>query len=491
MSRSAYGRRRFLYGLGGVTIGLPVAASIPNLVRAAPGQAPPRYVSLYFGNGLPRLFADNGYRGPLGPLSPFQSKLAMVTGLNMNEANSSSIHWTGTSRFGVGHRMAGQTVGAGGESLDNALHRKFAPPGSILLPVNLTREADNLGGDPRTRHYHSWKRAGTWNREVQNPRDVWNVVFSDCMGQSGDPMNGSGTAPDPEAVRRSRYRHSVLDAVKGQYEEIVSSRSGYSAGIRGLVSDHLELVRELEKKVADMTARLESGGSETPMGSGTCEGAPSPALNIVPEQACTPSLCSTDQSQYIRANTDANWNEVWRLNAELYAMALRMGRVHYGTLGCTGGGDRYAIPELGSRGVNKSPHEYAHDFRADWNNDNAQKFALCVEWIMEKIAYFLQLLDDSAWPDPNGGTVLDNTLVMIGTEMGTPGNGQHNGDYMTFFLAGGGGRIQSGVHRFAGNTDTEFYNAVARAMNLGETFGDSREFTDSGRQGDALFGIVR
>jgi hypothetical protein len=143
-------------------------------------------------------------------------------------------------------------------------------------------------------------------------------------------------------------------------------------------------------------------------------------------------------------------------------------------MGCTGGGDRYPIPELNTQGVSESPHVLAHA----WGSSNENGFDICVTWLMEKIAYFLDQLDDPTWPDPLGGTILDNTLVMIGTELGPESSGQHYVDYMTYFLAGGGGRITPGIHDFDGSTDVDLYSTVTRAMGLGDAFGDPVDFSD-------------
>jgi hypothetical protein len=95
---------------------------------------------------------------------------------------------------------------------------------------------------------------------------------------------------------------------------------------------------------------------------------------------------------------------------------------------------------------------------------------------MDKVAYFLAQLDDPAWLDPNGGTVLDNTLVLIGTELGTATDKQHYVDYMTFWLAGGDGRIQSGIFDYDGRSDVDLYSTISRAMSMGDQFGDMGDF---------------
>ncbi len=50
---------------------------------------------------------------------------------------------------------------------------------------------------------------------------------------------------------------------------------------------------------------------------------------------------------------------------------------------------------------------------------------------------------------------------------------------MTYFLAGGGGRIRPGDYEYAGRSDVDLYSTVAQAMELpGARFGDDSRFND-------------
>jgi hypothetical protein len=229
--------------------------------------------------------------------------------------------------------------------------------------------------------------------------------------------------------------------------------------VRALISDHLDLVRELEKQAIGIEML-------------TCSEPPAAPPDLAPSQACTAELCPGDDAYYYGSG-GANWNEVWELNSQLFAMALRCGITRFGTMGCSGGGDRYPIPELNAQGVSESPHVLAHV----WSPSGENGFDVCVRWLMEKVAYFLAQLDDPAWLDPDGGTVLDNTLVLVGTELGTAGSGQHYVDYMTFLLAGGGGRITPGVFDYDGRSDVDLYSTLSHAMGLGDSFGDASAFS--------------
>ena len=444
-------RRHFIHGAGSVAIGLPLAATMTRFAAAAPGVTPPRYISLFFGNGMPKKFVQNGYSGNvIAPLAPFQSKLAMIRGLQLNEGGGAALHYKGTARFGKGMPAPSEST-AGGESLDSKAHQTYAP-GSLLLNVNMHTQV--TGGNPATRWFHSWRGVNQPNDDLLRPLDVFDAIFGSFM-----PPDTGGLSP--EERRDIRYRNSVLDSVVEQYQELSSERSPYSLGVRALIADHLDLVRSLERRSLEIDQMMPPA---------TCD-APAAPPDLGPSQACTAALCPGDDSFYYGSG-GANWNEVWELNSDLYAMALRCGVTRFGTMGCSGGGDRYPIPELRAQGIEESPHILAHP----WTRANENGFDICVRWLMDKVAYFLAGLDDSTWPDPDGGTVLDNTVVLIGTELGTANDNQHHVDYMTYWLAGGGGRIQNGIFDYDGRSDVDLYSTISRAMSMGDEFGDMGDF---------------
>lgn len=447
MSGSKLSRRSLLRGAGSVAIALPLGATLRHeLASAEAGVPPQRYVSLFFSNGMPKPYVQNGFTGVLAPLAPHESKIALLRGLQLPETGGAALHYKGTARFGKGVSPPSEAT-AGGESLDYLAQRTLAAGGEKLLTVNMHTEV--TGGSAATRWYHSWRGVSQPNDEILKPLDLFDYIF-------GSFMSGELT---PEEEKRIRMSNSVLDSVVEHYRHIQSDASGYSKGVRAKIADHLELVRELEEAAVAINF--------------TCTEPPDAPPDIEPSQACTAELCPGDDSYYYGTG-GTNWNEVWELNSQLYAMAYRCGVSRFGTMGCTGGGDRYPVPELNAQGISESPHVLAHDWSASGENG----FDLCVTWLMEKVAYFLAQLDDPLWPDENGGTVLDNTLVMIGTELGPETTGQHYVDYMTFMLAGGGGRITPGIYDFDGRSDVDLYSTVTRAMGLGDSFGNPADFND-------------
>ncbi|MGB5413729.1 MAG: DUF1552 domain-containing protein, partial [Polyangiales bacterium] len=271
-------RRHFIHGAGSVAIGLPLAATMTRFAAAAPGVTPPRYISLFFGNGMPKKFVQNGYSGNvIAPLAPFQSKLAMIRGLQLNEGGGAALHYKGTARFGKGMPAPSEST-AGGESLDSKAHQTYAP-GSLLLNVNMHTHV--TGGNPATRWFHSWRGVNQPNDELLRPLDVFDAIFGSFM-----PPDTGGLSP--EERRDIRYRNSVLDSVVEQYQELSSERSPYSLGVRALIADHLDLVRSLERRSLEIDEMM------PPV---TCD-APAAPPDLNPSQACTAALCPGDDSFY-------------------------------------------------------------------------------------------------------------------------------------------------------------------------------------------------
>ncbi len=85
------------------------------------------------------------------------------------------------------------------------------------------------------------------------------------------------------------------------------------------------------------------------------------------------------------------------------------------------------------------------------------------------IAQFLKKLNDSAFPDTDGKTLLDNTTVLIGTELSDPPS--HSRQDMTFFLAGAKQRFKKGTQELGERSDIDLYNTVLRSMGVNVPFG--------------------
>ena len=82
------------------------------------------------------------------------------------------------------------------------------------------------------------------------------------------------------------------------------------------------------------------------------------------------------------------------------------------------------------------------------------------------------VVDD--WLDVNGGTLLDNATVLMGTELGDP---VHNLNGLTFMIGGGDGRFKKGLHTFNNRTDVDLYNTILTAHGIPKRVGTLDNYT--------------
>ncbi len=412
-------RRRFLVGAGSVAIGLP--ALWPG--RAQAKAAAPRLVTLFFGNGLPPAFVTS-YEGPLSPMAHLQDRLTLVRGLDgrLNETQLDA-HVAGSGSFGVG-RAALSPDRSGGVSLDRAAFEAHRPPTPLsTLEMGLFNRRHD-----QCRVVKTWAGPDRPNPPIQAPYALFRRIF--------------GGAEISE--------RSVLDTVMGQYTQLRSKAGALGAQSRALLDAHLDTLRDLERKIS---LQAQAG----------CE-RPAAPPDLRPQVGCS-SQMGCGHWGIEAQETPSNWDEAWLLNVDLFVHALSCDMVRYGSVTLTGGGDRY---DLGARALN--PHELAHEWRAHQGNE----FEDCVRWIMEKVAYFLDRLAQTADPLHEGQTLLDNTLVLIGTELSDPA--PHSRQDMSFLLAGG--PVRPGrVIDAGGRSVVDLYSSCAALLGVGEVFGDPEFFS--------------
>lgn len=126
----------------------------------------------------------------------------------------------------------------------------------------------------------------------------------------------------------------------------------------------------------------------------------------------------------------------WRLMADLYALAIQMGRVRFGSLTFLAAGERIRLQgdyeydghkvfafddarQHNATGDKRCSHEWWHQFDEKKKNEQLRAHA---HLKMREVAYFLSRLNDKDSVDLNGNTILENALITISTESG---DGRH------------------------------------------------------------------
>ena len=468
MTRRSISRRTLLRGLGTVTVGLPFLEemAVPKAAAAEAAAVPVRAFNVFFGLGIPAPLQQEGFEGVLEPLKPLQDKLLVMRGVDHVRADEKGInaHYDGAAAAFTAAPPEGEAK-AGGASIDQMVRRQWYPDG---LPPGMVPTL--VGGtffrrSRVCRYVHSFNPDGTVAATMQEkPRDLFERVFGtvETAGAGGDENT-------------QRLRRSVLDAVVDQYKFYTGANSPLGATSKARVTEHLERIREYEQRAFALKGKV-PGAPEVPAGSRLLHGgAADPGgegIDITLEELTTE----------------------WRLMAELYALAVTTDRTRFGALTFLAAGERirltgdyeydgrrvFAFDDAGQRkrsGSGGCSHEWWHDFDEKKTNEQLRAHA---HLKMREVAYFLSQLDTSDALDPNGKTILENSLITISTESG---DGRHNDvkrelSGVFHAITGAAGRFKTGQLLDVKAEGLDVYNTMLATMGVTQRLGPhERAFT--------------
>lgn len=448
-------RRRFLKGGGGVAIALPLFWAREQSLWAG-GGAPERFISVYFGNGLPPdltggglSFAPSPGLTPLGPLVPFANQLTIVRGINGVAVDAGATgHMPGSGTFCCAMDISADAYDKGGPSLDWVLQQYFQSlqPQAPLTPIPVVAAGvygKNTGKPETLRWTHCWKGGLDPANAIPPAHDPL-ILFRQLFG-TPTPSPAAGSPP----AGLARYQQSVLDAVTAEYKQITGPASPYPASVRTLISTHFDTIRTLEMQAIALSAKM---------------GTASPACK-------SPTAPASMDSQ---ANeTMASYQAIWPVMLDIYLLGLQCDLFRFGNLVITMGGDVYPATFFGKSATNIHG-QWFHNYPSF-----RPQVGSVINWEMQMVAQVLDKMNKIPDPqDPSGQTLLSNTTVLIGTELSEPEI--HSRQGMTFFLAGAKGRFKGGTQDVGSRTDTDLYNTILQSMGLPATTSFGKPGTFSG-----------
>ena len=400
IDKKALPRRSFLKGVG-VSMALPFLDAMVPALSAAP-VAPRRLGFVYIPNGAVMakwLPAGEGALGELpstlSPLAPFKDQLVVPIGLSQKMAEA----------FGDGngdHSRAGSVYLSGvhpkhtegadvqnGITVDQIAAREMGKE-TRLRSLELAMEQVFLIGNCDNGYSCAYTNSISWrtptdpNPMETNPRIVFERLFGD-----------GGSAADRRAqIGQDR---SILDFVNS---EVAGIQRKLGASDRHVVSDYLDSVREIERRV--QFAERQDG--ESPL--------------AVPERPVGIPEAYEDHA---------------KLMFDLLALAFQadITRVFTFTLGKEQTNQPY--PQVG---VNDSHHAISHH-----QNDpvKLEKGAKINKYHVELLAYFLDKLKAAKEGD---GNLLGHSLVLHGG--GISDADAHSHINLPLALIGGGGGLKGG-----------------------------------------------
>ncbi len=424
-------RRTFLRGAGSVAIALPY---LEEMSVAGAAEPPARLITMSFGLGIPREQVERRFDGPLEPFAPFADKMAFFSRLDMSQAHeygSGTTHFkTGDVLF-VGEPQKNEYTAAG-PSIEQILLKELHPTGP---PTLLSSESAGLWFTYRapSRYICHWNYDGSPGPAPERrPSRLFDRLFGTLQG--GD---GVDTA---DAERERRVKQSILDTVLEEYKFAVSERSYLGAASKLKLQTHLDGIRNVEQRlIPSPDSTLAPTLCLLPQ---TIEDPPTLAYEQdmpetpQPEGVFKPHTSPIDHREYLAA---------FQLHAELFALAMRCDILRFGSLlFCGKGGNlqftgQYTGDSVGTidfdleTATDSIHNEVFHKGRLD-------KVAQYQHFAMSGLASALAAFDDPTFLEANGKTVLDNTLVAIGTEYGN----DHETTSVFHAIAGGHGHFKSG-----------------------------------------------
>ncbi|MEN9577117.1 MAG: hypothetical protein RJA70_126 [Pseudomonadota bacterium] len=461
-------RRLFLRGAGSVLIGLPLLEEFTgSSVQAQASAVPTRVLTMSFGLGISTTLQAEGALGPLAPLLKFASKSAFFSNL---ENTSLAGEGGGSAHFRVGAtQFTGvkqpNTQQAGGPSLEQIFRKHLHPLGAPTI------------GSVASKSAGIWSRTGSitqyvrhWNEDgspgeipLRRPSAVFQDLFGSLKPQ--DAMPPAPPSPDPNLAVQRKLDVSVLDSVKTEYDTLRGPRSFLGAESKARIDSHLTAIREVETQllggdqVAAMFEPLE------------CK---LPNVAHYPDPAGVTFYDAPSGSVGGPAVPWLDAQQAFRMTGDLFTLAMSCDALRFGSLLFGGAGEElrflgnYVSP-VGTRDftgdtIGGSQHDHI------FHNYDEEGVRVYQHYVVSQLAYVLEKMDSII--EPNQKTLLDNTLVLIGTEIGL----KHEGSQGIFHaVVGGDGKFKPGQND-ENLSFADVYATVLQAYGIPSTI-QGREIT--------------
>lgn len=464
-------RRLVLHGAG-IALTLPFLESlVPSHARAQEADAIKRYMAIFLPNGAPENWwptsagmGDAWQLSPvLEPLTSLKAKTNIISSLEngsaFNESGSSSVEpshgrqpgaWLTCKspdlmreRLGVGE--------ANGISVDQIMAKHAVFQGKTAIPslqVGLSTVLSYCDDQPCSNSRSiSWSGETTPMYKQVDPLEVFHQIVGVIAPQGGE------AEPDPETLKRIARKKSVLDAV---LENAKRTQGKLGASDRLRMEEFLTAVREVELRVT---------GVSTGLGGLACVASEEPSL--APVQADAPRQ---NTETYKKADHADVMND-------LIVMALRCDATRIVSYMLEDERSEFTydhvqkreFSETGSTLVTGTCPEYHGGGQHGSQND----FAAITMWNVSKVAELCAKLD--AITDPDGATVLDNTVVLFGGCM--HGSNHQCNDLPTALIGGGNIGIRQNQHIVYENRPLRdlHFTVMNHVLGMQETdFGEDR-----------------
>jgi hypothetical protein len=364
--------------------------------------------------------------GAKGQDPSIQGDVNVISGLSNRPArpDGPGDHASGTGAF-ITARHPFKTEAANirnGISLDQIFANAFRSQ-TKFASLELGTDGGGSSGNCDSGYSCAYARNIAWASETQplaketNPQTVFDRLFGGL-----DPNQSAQLVE-----RRKRLKQSVLDAVK---EDTEALKPKLGATDRRKLDEYQTGIRELERRAQSETVQT------------VCAPGSKPA-----------------QVGDLRDRT--------KVMLDLAAWAFRCDLTRSATFMLQNAGSGFVFNFLG---LSDGHHSYSHHGGNTANNDALEKINI---WEVEQFAYLARQL--KAMQDPNGTSVLDNSLLFFSSEI--EDGDSHSHDNMPILIAGkGGGRVPGGRHLKFTNAPSvaNLFVSITEALGAPQaSFGDS------------------
>jgi len=444
MSRIRFARRNFLRGAGGVSLALPLLSSIAcspeeqkivekvGRAQQRAGAFPKRFVFMYTPNGNYST-PDANFSSYWETLFPIKEKISVLNGLDLaaQDQPPGEPHQQGMALLTGRKLNDGTFVGgdgslagwASGISLDQEIANHIGTM-TKRRTLNLGVQSTAYGGT-EVRTILSYLKSDTPVANETDPYVVYDELFANLE-------------VDPAAAAKLRKRRrSVLDVVDRRYATLMDKISKED---QDKVGQHLESVREVERRL-DSTGGVLGGNCQKP-----------------------------ETGNPVDVNDPANFGVVGRLHTDMLVMALACDITRVATLQWSASTNNRPYPFLTYNGQPIMGDEHQMGHMPDSDTTSWEKIAIIRRWYLDQFKYLVERLD--AVPEGEG-TMLDNTVVVLGSEI-VRGNTHSHVDQHFIVAGGGGGTLKQGQHLTYGTRNhSDLLITILHAMGIeANDFGD-------------------
>ncbi len=416
-------RRAVLRGAGGVALTLPFLESVAH---ADPGTPPKRFVGLYYANGAftPHWFPTEvlsetsfTFNDSHESLTALKQHVMLLSGVNLDVAvtGAGEQHMRGLGALLTGQKLnEGNFVGNDGSRSGWAngisLDQQLVP----LIGQGTRVPSLQLGVNVRERDVSGVLSYAGPNQPLlaqNDPRKVFTTLFME-----GSPLEGAALK-----------KRSILDAVLAQFNTL---KKRVTAAERIKLEAHAARVRDLEIR-----------------------------LTMLPTGTCTAPVTPRE----LPYETENGMPDVSKEHLDLLSLAFTCDLTRVATIMFSDAKNHIAMPFIN---VTSDVHNVSHYSDGDLNR---QPLANRDRWVVDQ---FASLATSLANATEGNGSILDNTLMLMGSDV-AKGN-LHSHDNMPLLMAGHGAGFRMGRYVQAGSrSHNELLLSILQGLGGTQTvFGD-------------------